>query len=396
MKLVPFSCGGKAQNVSADPVKLVYKGRVLELPISSDLPYPKVEFKDGGRAWCLSPEDVLTNFQLENFGIVQKAGHILKPDSVLQAKLEQVRIYGAGDFTRENYIAGQTSNEAEQEEQEEKESFVLEPDEESSNQQVGKLEVILPGTYTGGEVVITSCQGKKHVSVATNESTTFRWVGFTTDAASVEVREVKSGYRVSLIYKLYKATWEAEVDSFPQGILKSIQEAAADLKDKEKLVYACVHDYPCTHQHVLKDEYEDVTYDDVVPLLKGSDSSVYHAMKDAGLQVKLCGLVEFESETSDEIRYGLHNGFPGLQMIQEHFDFNYEDRGISEYAGEECRAVVPRFLHKDESRGIYTDGWGAFEMVDHKRGYMNYVKKRMVLTGEESSRDDAAKKAKMS
>lgn len=110
----------------------------------------------------------------DNSVILSEIRSIMMPSTLVIASLYKLLIYEAGDF------------------------FNMHVDTQRSPSMFGTLCVTLPVTTTGGELIIYHGKEKKIFPISSSD---ISYVAFYTDCPH-EIKEIKSGYRISLIYNL--------------------------------------------------------------------------------------------------------------------------------------------------------------------------------------------------
>lgn len=143
---------------------------------------------------------------------------------------------------------------------------------------IGSLVVCLPYKHTGGSLVVRHLNTE--VSYDWGQSDTVQWAFFYSDCEH-EVKEVTSGFRITLTYNLYQPPASASKpaikhDLTPFGVqLSSALDSAAFLPNGGKLGFALAHLYPHTSKH----------FD--TAMLKGIDAAILATAQQLKLQARV-------------------------------------------------------------------------------------------------------------
>jgi hypothetical protein len=161
-----------------------------------------------------------------------KAGLGIPQDCRLEARLNKLLVYEPGQF------------------------FRVHQDSEKSDDMVGTLSVVLPSTYTGGAEVVEHRGEKVTYRRTARSGKALTFIAFYADCHH-EIRPIKSGYRVVLVYNLsVRRAKRALTDSIEESAVDDLAASVRNHFDTavreyawreparpEKLVYLLDHDY---------------------------------------------------------------------------------------------------------------------------------------------------------
>eukprot|EP01083_Nonionella_stella_P067776 179489_1 len=192
----------------------------------------------------------------------------------------------------------------------------------------GTLLLLLPTTYTGGEFVLRHHDKHKVIEGRTNLNK-IKWIAFYGDVKH-EIKEVTSGYRVSIAYNLYLPPQQTEhISSANRQWVENIFNV--QLCDSIcNAVHDCDYNSDCEDPHCgekmkgvvikLKHKYVLLESELSVGRLKGEDLRLYNVMKG-------CKKLKFEIASSDiDTRDFNRNGFSsspkdGWERVDEDVEF---------------------------------------------------------------------------
>ncbi|TDL27753.1 hypothetical protein BD410DRAFT_713244 [Rickenella mellea] len=222
------------------------------------------------------------NFTPERLGLLQAVKAILSGDRDISFELYNLNVYGKGSF------------------------FKTHKDTPRGNNMFGSLVVVLPTPHEGGalflrhineEMIFDSGQVLKDAPAGT-----VTYAAFYSDVDH-EVQQVTSGHRVSLTYNLYfgdasnrsnnlptMTTQAAGAENFSCA-LKTLLKNPKFLEKGGLLGFGLKHQYP-----ISSNADKDVDLQDLVPCLKGEDSTILDACKEHGLEASLKIVYEVEME----------------------------------------------------------------------------------------------------
>ncbi|GAB4813872.1 hypothetical protein N2152v2_000918 [Parachlorella kessleri] len=182
--------------------------------------------------------------------------------------------------------------------------FVPHRDTEKVEGMFGTMDILLPCAFEGGELVVRHGGKTKCFDVAPDAAYHICYSAFYTDCEH-EVKPVKSGYRLCLIYNLVcgdqgpPPSAGDPTGGAVQAVKRAVQEWAADKSGPEKLCYVLEHRYT---RSGLKGKQS----------LKGRDRAAADLLLDAaggGLEVNLAVLTKHESgytyDVDEDARYGI-------------------------------------------------------------------------------------------
>ncbi|MEX1366832.1 MAG: 2OG-Fe(II) oxygenase [Nannocystaceae bacterium] len=200
---------------------------ITDLAVRDGWEIAKSKIKIDGRRW-----NPLLRTQLED--IRDRLG---LPDTArLRARLDKLTIYGPGQF------------------------FKPHQDTEKSDHMIGTLLVVLPSHYTGGTLKIEHNGKKVEVRRTVRKQPKLDLVAFYSDCRH-EVRPVKQGYRIALVYQLdldsdraRERVADAAVGTGVQGVSRAVSAyfstpqpvrygRSEQTRTAEKLVYLLDHEY---------------------------------------------------------------------------------------------------------------------------------------------------------
>lgn len=182
--------------------------------------------------WEIPKERVQTNQswneQINNALLRIQKDLNLPDDGVLKAELHNLLIYMPGQFFRAHQ------------------------DSEKADGMLATLVVVLPSEFTGGELVIDQHGDRRIIDFSEDKTNFATFVAFYSDCYH-EVKEVKSGYRVTLTYNLFfrpgseplKARQNVELEEEIKNYFLTDSESAKPDKSfgVPWLVYLLDHDY---------------------------------------------------------------------------------------------------------------------------------------------------------
>ncbi len=178
---------------------------------------PKSRVKIDKRRWNKTLKPTLEQFK-DELGLPQK--------SQLKAELHDMVIYAPGQF------------------------FLPHQDSEKSDGMVATLVVVLPSSHSGGTLIIDHHGEKKRYQSSRAAADKLSFFAFYADCYH-EVKPVKEGYRIALIYNLLLSS-EEEIVASPEPdlqqrvtkVLKSHFASSSEACERtNKLVYLLDHDY---------------------------------------------------------------------------------------------------------------------------------------------------------
>jgi predicted 2-oxoglutarate/Fe(II)-dependent dioxygenase YbiX len=184
--------------------------------------------------------------------------------------------------------------------------FLPHRDGERLDRMVATLVVSLPSSYTGGELVVRN-EGQEQVIDFSGASGRFQthYAAFYADCEH-EVRPVRSGFRLCLVYNLTLAKSGSAIGAPRPGervlkLAKILREWAAQPADIEKLVVTLTHQY--SHSGLKWDALKGLDRSRAVALAEAARASGCRAYL-ALLTLWESGSIAYDGE--DEYGYGRH------------------------------------------------------------------------------------------
>ena len=205
----------------AQPAKFGWRDQtILDPNVRKVFEIPANKIKIGKKQWSKKIEPLLNDFKRE-LG--------LPTQSKLLSELHNMLIYQSGDF------------------------FKPHQDTEKVDRMVATLVVILPTEHQGGELIIDHRGSKKTYALKKSKTPKLSCIAFYADCYH-EVKEVLSGYRVSLTYNLILDKYKGSVDTLYESdtskrLTQSVgnyftpNQAQSERNKALKLIYLLDHQY---------------------------------------------------------------------------------------------------------------------------------------------------------